>query len=69
MGTPVSAADLLLPAAAEKSDYATIRTLLKQRADVNSAQPDGMTALHWAAHRDDLAKRPRHSSRRRRMWG
>ncbi len=40
--------------AAEKSDRATIRTLLKQRADVNAPQADGMTALHWAAYRDDL---------------
>jgi len=40
--------------AAEKSDHATIRTLLKQRADVNAPQADGMTALHWAAYRDDL---------------
>jgi uncharacterized protein len=40
--------------AAEKSDRATIRTLLKQRADVNAAQADGMTALHWAAYLDDL---------------
>lgn len=41
--------------AAEKSNLATIRTLLKQHADVNAPQADGMTALHWAAHRDDLA--------------
>src|SRR5204863_3235749 len=40
--------------AAEKSDRATIRTLLKQRADVNAPQADGMTALHWAAYHDDL---------------
>src|SRR5262249_26700689 len=40
--------------AAEKSDRAAIRTLLKHHADVNAAQVDGMTALHWAAHLDDL---------------
>jgi ankyrin repeat protein len=40
--------------AAEKSDHAAIRTLLKQHADVNAPQADGMTALHWAAYRDDL---------------
>ena len=40
--------------AAEKSDRAAIRSLLKQRADVNAPQADGMTALHWAAYRDDL---------------
>ncbi|HEY0551395.1 MAG TPA: ankyrin repeat domain-containing protein, partial [Verrucomicrobiae bacterium] len=40
--------------AAEKSDRATIRTLLKQHADVDAPQADGMTALHWAAYLDDL---------------
>jgi ankyrin repeat protein len=48
------AADSRLADAAEKSDRATIRALLKQNADVNASQADGMTALHWAAHRDDL---------------
>ena len=40
--------------AAEKSDRATIRILLKQHAEVNAPQVDGMTALHWAAHLDNL---------------
>ena len=31
-----------------------VRALLKQRADVKATQPDGATALHWAAHWDDL---------------
>ena len=48
------AADSRLADVAEKSDRATIRTLLKQHADVNTPQADGMTALHWAAHLDDL---------------
>ena len=48
------AATPLLADAAEKQDRATLRTLLKQRADVNAAQADGMTALHWAAYLDDL---------------
>lgn len=55
LGWPsLAAAASPLADAAEKSDRAAIRTLLKQRAGVNAAQPDGMTALHWAAHRDDL---------------
>src|SRR5688572_3420625 len=48
------AAESPLADATEKSDRTTIRTLLKQRADVNGVQADGMTALHWAAQRDDL---------------
>jgi uncharacterized protein len=39
--------------AAEKSDRATLRTLLRQGSAVNAAQPDGMTALHWAAYLGD----------------
>ena len=31
-----------------------LRTLLKQRPDVNGQEPDGMTALHWAVRRDDV---------------
>ena len=35
--------------AAERGDVETVVALLKQGADVNAAQGDGMTALHWAA--------------------
>src|SRR5258705_4325736 len=40
--------------AVEKQDRASIRTLLKQHADLNAPQADGMTALHWAAYLDDF---------------
>src|SRR5438093_2402283 len=40
--------------AAQRGDNGAVRALLKQAADVNAAQPDGMTALHWAATRDDV---------------
>ena len=33
----------------------TVRALLAQRADPNAAEADGTTALHWAAHFDNLA--------------
>src|SRR5215212_8570733 len=39
--------------AAMRGDRAAVRTLLKQGADVNAAQGDGMTALHWAAREGD----------------
>ena len=44
----------LLADAAEKMDRSRIRTLLRQRVDVNTPQADGMTALHWATYRDDV---------------
>src|SRR5215472_3253485 len=31
-----------------------VRTLLKRRPDVNSPEPDGMTALHWAVRNNDV---------------
>ncbi len=46
--------DLRLVAAAKKGDKEAVRSLLEQKVDVNSAQPDGATALAWAAYRDDL---------------
>jgi uncharacterized protein len=46
--------DAVLADAAERMDRAAIRALLQQRVDVNTPQVDGMTALHWAAFKDDL---------------
>ena len=40
--------------AAQKGNTETVRTLVKQGADVNAAQADGMTALHWAALNGDV---------------
>jgi ankyrin repeat protein len=40
--------------AVKNKDITTVRALLKQRVDVNAAEADGTTALHWASHRDDL---------------
>lgn len=37
-----------------RGDSARVRALLKDGADVNAAQGDGMTALHWAASRGDV---------------
>ena len=46
--------DLRLANAAERQDWPTVRALLKAKANVNAAQADGATALHWAAHSDNL---------------
>ena len=41
--------------AAEAGDRAGVRSLIQQKGvDLNAAQADGMTALHWAVYRDDL---------------
>lgn len=48
-------AEAPLADAAEARDSTRVCALLQQHADLNQAQVDGMTALHWAAHYDDLA--------------
>jgi uncharacterized protein len=48
------AGDTRLADAAQQDDKLAVRDLLNQKADVNQAQGDGMTALHWAASNDDL---------------
>jgi ankyrin repeat protein len=53
-GLRAAGSDAVVADAAEKMDRAAVRTLLRQRADVNAPQVDGMTALHWAAYQDDL---------------
>ena len=52
----VSAAgkDLRLVEAVKSGQRAAVRTLVQQKADLNAAESDGATALHWAAERDDL---------------
>ncbi|HUF48213.1 MAG TPA: ankyrin repeat domain-containing protein, partial [Vicinamibacterales bacterium] len=40
--------------AAMRGDAEAVRTLLREGADVNAAQADGMTALHWTAERGDV---------------
>ena len=49
-----AAGDLRLIDAIKSRNTDAVRALLKQRVDVNAAQGDGATALHWAAHLDDL---------------
>ena len=49
-----SGKDTRLAQFASQGDRDAVRALLKQKVDVNVAQGDGMTALHWAAHRNDI---------------
>ena len=43
-------ADVRLIKSIRSKDVTAVRALIKQRVDVNAAQGDGATALHWAAH-------------------
>jgi len=45
--------DTRIADAAMKRDKDAVRSLIKQAADVNTSQGDGMTALHWAALNGD----------------
>jgi uncharacterized protein len=51
---PVIAADLTVVEAAKAKNTDSLRALIKAGADVNAPQGDGATALHWAAHWDDV---------------
>jgi ankyrin repeat protein len=53
-GLSAAADDTALVDAARAADRAAVTRLLQEAVDVNQAAPDGTTALHWAAHRDDL---------------
>jgi len=46
-------ADSAVADAAMRGDASAVRALLQRGADVNAAQGDGMTALHWAAEHGD----------------
>lgn len=48
------AADAPLADAVEANKPTEVGRLLQQQVDVNAAQVDGMTALHWAVFHDDL---------------
>ncbi|HYL39632.1 MAG TPA: ankyrin repeat domain-containing protein [Bryobacteraceae bacterium] len=40
--------------AARNGDRDALRALLQKKVDVNAAEGDGATALHWASYRDDV---------------
>ena len=57
LGASASAAavDTNIVDVAKAQDWAQVKQLLKSRkTDVNAAQPDGATALAWAAYRDEI---------------
>src|SRR5882724_3583514 len=40
--------------AAKNGGRDALRALIEKNVDVNAAEADGTTALHWASYRDDL---------------
>ena len=54
VATGANAADVELVQAVKNGDATAVRALLEHDADVNARQGDGATALHWAAHLNDL---------------
>lgn len=54
MASAQAAPDRRLVDAVKRQDRAAAIALLEQRVDVNVAQGDGATALHWAAHWNDV---------------
>lgn len=53
-GVSAGNADLRLIEAIQDQDHEAVRALLTQKVDVNAAEEDGATALHWAVVRDDV---------------
>ena len=52
--SPAVAADSSLADAARARDWKSVHALIEGSAEVNAAQVDGMTALHWASLHDQL---------------
>src|SRR5262245_27820357 len=53
-GIQALGAEVSLVDAVRKSDRSAVRELVRKKVDVNTAEADGTTALHWAARMDDL---------------
>jgi len=52
--SPAFCADTRVVDAAKAGDRGAVIALVQQHADIRAAEPDGTTALHWAAREDDL---------------
>ena len=52
VSAPAASLDRRLVDAARRSDVNAVRSLLTESVDPNSTEPDGTTALHWAAQQN-----------------
>ena len=48
------ASDMRVVDAVKSHDAEALRSLVRDHADVNAPEPDGTTALHWAAHANEI---------------
>src|SRR5262249_52595183 len=55
LSTAAFGAEAKLADAVMQHDAAAVRSLASDRANVNVAQVDGTTALHWAVRQNDVA--------------
>ena len=53
-GLGAAGSDLRVVDAVKRGNLAAVRALIGQHANVNAAEADGMTALHWAVRADDV---------------
>ena len=52
-GLEAAGGSIRLIDAVKQGNRTAVRALITERANVNAAEPDGMTALHWAVRSDD----------------
>ena len=53
-GLEAAGGSIRLIDAVKQGNRTAVRSLITEHANVNAAEPDGMTALHWAARADDV---------------
>jgi ankyrin repeat protein len=53
-GSALAQTDTRIAAVLKRQDATAARALIRQKADVNAADAEGMAPLHWAAHWNDL---------------
>jgi len=55
VGLAAAGTDAPLADAVQRGDAGTVRSLIQDQADIDAAQGDGATAMHWAVYLNDAA--------------